>query len=223
VHTDALHTTEEHRDSVVVTIGIKVGNATSDAALMSGTDFTALPMTASPIEVIVEMATDQLGRAADGLAISYPAWWDSLRVDRLLRDLRATDMTVDRYLTSAEAAVRWWRHAHVDTDNQLAGPFLVHEVGHGSSGLTLVNSDGPRTETISSCEVSSAGPNELADVAREITRAARLAVADLIAILVVGTGDPNSPAEPGWPVWCGDDGEHAAAFGTALAAIGRDT
>jgi hypothetical protein len=209
---------------VVVTIGIKVGNATSDAALMTGTDFTALPMMASPVEVIVEMATDQLGRPVDGLAISYPAWWDSLRVDRLLRDLRATEMTVDRYLTSAEAAVRWWRHACVGADNQRAGPFLVHEVGDGSSsGLTLVNSDGLRTETVSSREVSSAGPTELADLARVIARAARLAVADLIAVLVVGTGDPNSPAEPGWPVWCGDDGEHAAAFGTALAALGRDT
>jgi hypothetical protein len=47
---------------VVVAIGIYVGSATPDAGLMAGGDFTALPTMTVPLRVVVERATDRLGR-----------------------------------------------------------------------------------------------------------------------------------------------------------------
>ena len=176
---------------MVVSIGIYVGCATPDAALASGGELSVMAAIAhgKDLRAIVDAATDRLGRPADHLAISYPAWWDSLRVDRLLRDVRAAGVTVDRYLTSGEAAVRWWRHLH-PVEAQRAGTFLVHEVGV-VSGLTLVQTYGPTIETVVAREAAAEAP--------PLTE-----VADLIAALVVGRGGP--------------DGEHAVVFGTALAA-----
>jgi hypothetical protein len=209
---------------VVVAIGIYIGNAARDAALVSGGEFAALPTMALPLRAMVEIATDRGVRPADRVAICYPAWWDSLQVDRLLRHVRANDVTVDRYLTSGEAVVTWWRHAHGHANDRRAGPFLVYEVDGDSAGLTLVNADGPSIETISSREVSGASPAELVDAARQMTAAARLVVADITSSLVAGIDDPKSSviealhSDLGRPVWCSGDDEHAVAFGTALAA-----
>jgi hypothetical protein len=231
VHTDAQRTPVGHRDSVVVAIGIYVGNATPDAALVWDGDFIAISATAHAdnpetiaLRIIVEAGTARSGRPVDRIAISYPGWWDPLRVDRLLRGVRATDVIVDRYLTSGDAVVTWWTQMHGSDDTRRAGPFLVHEIGGESAGLTVVHCDGTRLETVASCEAAAEDPSELAGVARRVTHSARLSMTEVVGVLVVGTDEATSPvvdalsADLGRPVWCCPEGGHAVALGTALVA-----
>lgn len=192
---------------MVVALGIYIGKAAPDAALVWGEELSVLPLPATPsapdtisLRAIVDSATEHHGRSADRIALSYPASWDPLRVDRLLRSVRSSGVAVDRYLTSGEAAVRWWRHvAGVAAPG--AATVLVHDVMAGSSELTLVRMSTLDIETIASREVEL---HDVSEVARRFVESARLSLSDLAPMLTVGSADSGY--------------EHAVALGAALAA-----
>ena len=194
-----------HGGAVVVALGIYVADAGAiDATLIVDAQRSVVPP-ASGLRDLVDSATHGHELRLDRLAVSYPAWWDSFRVDRLLRDVRTADLMVNRYLTSGEAAVRWWRHVGGDATSR-AGTMLVHDVTAGSPHVTLVRFDAGAVETVASGVVAlnDIELDDLEKTAQRLVDSALVSAPDSVPTLLVGCA--------------GSDYEHAVALGTALGA-----
>lgn len=138
---------------MVVALGIYLGHAVPELAIAVDGEVSVVPISERPklLRDLVEVAGAWCGRSVDRLAVSYPASWDPLRVDRLLREVRAANITVERYVTSAEAAVRWWLHRHADARRY--GLVVVHEVIGESSMSTFVDVDRSHIETVATSTI----------------------------------------------------------------------
>jgi hypothetical protein len=132
---------------MVVALGIYLGPVVPDLAVAADGEVSVVPPAGvTGLREIIDSAQAWCRRPHDRLAVSYPASWDPLHVDRLLREVRAADIVVQRYVTSAEAAVRWWLHRHADVRPD--GVVMVREVIGESSMSTFVAIDGLHIETV---------------------------------------------------------------------------
>jgi len=129
---------------VVVALGIYMTGARIDAALLSDTGAIDA-RAADELGDIIRFAAGDGAVAPTRMAVAHPGWWSPWDVDRLLRDVRAADLAVDRYFTAGEAAARWTRHTEGRPPDGVA---MVRDLTPGQAHDTLLRVDGSAIDIV---------------------------------------------------------------------------